>query len=113
MEKKLGKISNIEFGLGGYNDACIGMTLTFEGIGFGCVHFESGGWSNTLIEHTEYCKWTEDDRAKQQSLLIQKIDKLLSEAKICNINDLKNQPVELTFDDSRTLKSWRLLTAVL
>lgn len=35
MNKKLGKIKSIEFGLGGYQEACIGLSVSLIGEGWG------------------------------------------------------------------------------
>ena len=43
IEKKLGKISNVRFGHGGYQDAMIGLSLTFEGQGSWGVSDWKGG----------------------------------------------------------------------
>lgn len=112
MERKeLGKIENVRFGLGGYQDAMIGITFTFEGKSWGVSDFK-GNWDPQHIKVTENTKWTEEDRDKSFSNTIHFLSKLLSEAKVRDINQLKGIPVEVTFE-SNTLKEWRILTEVL
>jgi len=111
-EKKLGKISNVNFGYGGYNDACICLNFVLSGDGWGTSWFISGHLSPSIIEHSKYCKWTEEDRKQARSDLVVEIDKLLHQCKIENISQLNGKPVEVTFEDN-TLKSWRILTEVL
>lgn len=109
MEKKLGKISRVHFGFGGYQDACLGLSLTFEMKGSGVGTFISGGWA---IERSEYAKWTEADRSAQQAKMCMELIEILNLAKVNSVSDLKDVPVELTFD-GLTLKSWRVLAEVI
>jgi len=111
-EKVLGKITSVSFGYGGYNDAMMALNLTFEGPGFVTTWAITGGWAPSIIEWTDRCKWTEEERLKQQADMVCQIDKLLKDAKINSINELKNKPVELEFEKN-TLKSWRILKEVL
>ena len=61
MRKELGKISGVSFGWGGYQDACLGLSLSFSMKGSGVNTF-IGDWG---IEHSEYCKWSEEDRVRK------------------------------------------------
>jgi hypothetical protein len=109
MRKELGKIESVSFGFGGYQEAMLGLNLSFTMQGSGVGGFISGGWA---IERSEYCKWTEEDREKQQAKLCKRIIELLNEAKISDISKLKGIPVELVFD-GMSLKEWRVLVEVL
>ena len=112
IEKKLGKIKHVRFGHGGYQDACIGLSLTFSGNdGWGTGTFVPGGWQQS-IEPTEHSEWAEEDRDKQRAECIKKIDELLTEAKVQCVTQLKDIPIEATFD-GMMLKDWRILTEVL
>ena len=104
----LGKISNVEFGHGGYQDAQFGLSLTFEGDGWGTTWFQ-GDWN---IERSEYAKWTEEERTKRFGDLIHFIRDLFKKAKISEINQLKGIPVEVTFVNN-TISEWRILEEVL
>ena len=109
--KKLGKISSVRFGHGGYQDACLGVSLTFEGKGWG-VGTWIGGWDAEKIKCDKYCKWTEEDRSNEYADTMRKISKLLKQAKVSEIHSLKGIPVEVEFD-STMMKDWRILEEVL
>lgn len=111
MRKELGKIENIRFGIGGYQEAMIGVHITLSGEGWGVCTNDSA-WDANMIKHTEHCKWTESDRDKQYSDIVRKISDLLKAAKVDSLDKLKGKPVEATFD-GMTLSSWRILTEVL
>lgn len=115
ITKELGKIEHVSFGLGGYQDVCFGLTLSFA---FGktgnsqICEFISGGWDVTSMKCDKDCKWTEEDRNKNLSDMCRRISKILSDAKISEIYKLKGIPVEIEMEDNG-LKSWRVLTEVL
>ena len=111
MEKKLGKIESVKFGLGGYQSAMFGLSVTLSGQAWGVGDFK-GTWDCENIKVTEYTKWTEDDRTKNHDELIRFISKLLKEAKVDSVDKLKGIPVECTFDGN-LLKEWRVLTEVI
>ena len=108
--KFLGKIESIKFGLDGSR---IGLfyTLTFDK----CCGTQSSNsvWDPEQIKVTSYTKWTEDDRDMELAQLMRYISKLLSEAKVNDINKLVGKPIEVTIDEFNSLKSWRILTEVL
>lgn len=112
MDKKLGKITSVTFGYGGYNDAMMALNLTFEGDGWGTNWSINGGFAPSIVEWSKYCKWTEEDRNKAQSNMVREIDIILKKAKVISIDLLKNIPVEVEFDGN-ILKSWRILTEVI
>lgn len=111
MEKKLGKITSVCFGLGGYQDACIGLNVNFQGEGWG-VGFNKTAWDKNLIECTDRCKWSEVDRSEANDDIVRYVSDLLSDAKVSSVDKLKGIPVEVSFEGN-TLKSWRVLTEVL
>jgi len=109
-ETKIGKIQKVSFGIGGYQDAMIGIDFTLGSSGWGvCDH--TGFWGSG-IEVTDNTKWTEADRDAEFSELVRYIDGLLVKAKVKTVEDLKDIPVEVTFERN-TLKSWRILEEVL
>lgn len=112
MSKKLGKIQSVRFGFGGYQDGQFGLSLTLGGKSWGVQTFIGGAWCLS-IKVTEYTKWTEQDRDSEYAEMCRKIDKLMSDAKVDDVAKLKNIPIEAEFDDSRTLKDWRILTEVI
>lgn len=108
-EKVLGKISSVQFGLGGYQDAMLGLSISFDMKGSGVATFVSGGW---ILERTERTKWTEEDRVRQQSELCTKIISILRQANVNDVYKLRGMPVEITLE-SNSLVDWRILTEVL
>lgn len=108
--KELGKISRVCFGLGGYQDCMLGLSLDFTLGGSGVGTF-IGFWDCNLIEHTN-CDWTETTRDKKNAETMRVISKLLHEAKVDDVMKLKGIPVEVTME-SRMFKSFRILTEVL
>ena len=111
MEKKIGKIVNVYFGIGGYQDSQIGLHLSLGNNEWG-VSDSICSWDAELIKHTQYSKWTEEDRSKEYSDIMRYLSKLLKDAKVDKVEKLKNIPIEVTFDGN-ILKEWRILTEVL
>lgn len=111
MEKKLGKILSVKFGIGGYNDAMIGLHVTLGSKGWG-VGDERSAWDAETVKWSEYCKWTEADRDRQYAELLHYVSKLLNDAKVDSVDKLKGIPVEVTIEGN-ILKEWRILTEVL
>lgn len=110
--KELGKISVFDVGIGGYQDAMLGIHMTFEGRGWGVCTSECF-WSPSMVSMSENTKWTEKERSSSFDNIMRTIDKTLSEAKVKRTQDLIGIPVEVTFDNKRTIKSWRILTEVI
>ena len=109
LRKELGKISHVSFGLGGYQDAMIGISFGLGGnSGWGVSDF----WGVWSIDRSEHAKWTEQDRITDAGKMVMRINDLLSQAKISDVSQLEGIPVEVTFEGN-TLKGWRILTEVL
>lgn len=111
MEKKLGKIESITFGIGGYQDCMIGLHLTISADGWG-VGDSKCAWDAESIPHTVNCKWTEESRDNEYAKIMRYVSKLLKDAKVSDVSKLKGVPVEVVFDGNQ-LKEWRILTEVL
>jgi hypothetical protein len=111
MEKKLGKIKSVKFGIGGYQDCQLGIHFTLGGDAWG-VNDGKSVWDPERIKCTEYSKWTEEDRTKQINDMVRYVSSLLKDAKVESVNDLQGIPIECSFDGSM-LKEWRILTEVL
>lgn len=111
--KRLGKIESISFGLGGYQEAMLGLSLTLSSKEecWGVGDFK-GTWDYNLIECTEHCKWTEEDRSNIFLEIMKLISDLLRDAKVYKLNDLVNKPVECTFEGNKLIE-WRILKEVL
>lgn len=108
MRTELGKIQTVHFGLGGYHDACIGISFTLSGSGWGVSDFW-GTWAVKIDKHT---KWTEAERITTLGETVMRISRLLSDAKVDSVHELKGIPVKVYFDGN-VLKSWDVLKEVL
>lgn len=111
IKKELGKITKAEFGIGGYQDAMIGLHFAFDGDGWGTSTSEYSTW-DLFIEPTENAKWTEKDRSEIFDKAVRKLSQLLSDSKKRHIGQLVGVPIEATFEDNM-LKEWRILKEVL
>ena len=111
MEKRLGKIESVSFGLGGYQGAMIGIHFTLSDGSWG-VGDSRAQWDSEMISCSEHAKWTESDRDVWYAEIMRYVSKLLKDAKVDSVDKLKGKPVEVTFDGN-TLKEWRILTEVL
>lgn len=111
MDKRLGKIKSVRFGYAGYQEAMMGLRLEIGGDCWGVGADITGGWCNH-IEITKHTKWTEESRNKERAELVEKIDTLLSEAKVDDVYKLEGVPVEVDFDRGM-LRDWRILTEVI
>ena len=109
-EKKIGKIQSVKFGHCGYQDSCIGIDFSF-GSDKDCWGV-CQNWGDWCFERSEHAKWTEESRIKNLGEMCMKIAKLLEEAKVDDIAELKGVPVEVTFAGN-VIKSWRILTEVI
>ncbi len=109
IEKRIGKIQQISFGFGGYQDAQIGLSVTLgsdkEAWGVGSF---KGSWG-PMIKWSATCRWTEADRQNQYGEVVTFIGQLLTQANKTEIHQLKDAPVEVEFEGN-ALKSWRILT---
>jgi hypothetical protein len=111
MEKRLGKIESVHFGLGGYQGAMLGIHVTLGDGGWG-VGDSKANWDAEQISCSEHCKWSESDRDVWYAEIMRYVSKLLKEAKVDSVEKLKGKPIEATFDGNM-LKEWRILTEVL
>ena len=109
-DKRLGRIASAEFGYGGYQDAQFGLSIAFEGDGWGVGTFV-GGWA-TDIKPDDHTEWDEADRDASFASTVRKVNELLHSAKIAHVSQLKGIPVELAFEGI-AFKDWRVLTEVL
>lgn len=110
-EVRLGKIKNIKFGYVGYQDMMFGLSIEFSAPGIGVNTHIAHAWSIDM-EVDEHSKWNESDRDKGFAKTMREINQIMKDANVTDINQLKNIPVEITFEGN-TLKSWRVLKEVL
>lgn len=112
QEKRLGKIKSISFGLGGYQDAMLGLSVDLgsDKECWGCGDFK--GYWGPDVKVDKYTRWKEKDRRSGYADTVQFVGKLLQDAQKSTIDQLVNVPVEVTFEGN-SLKSWRILTEVI
>jgi hypothetical protein len=111
MEKRLGKITSVSFGLGGYQGAMLGLHISLGNDGWG-VSDSRDQWDAEQISCSERTKWSESDRDVWYAEIMRYVSKLLKDDKVDSVDKLKGKPVEVTFDGN-ILKEWRILTEVL
>lgn len=107
MDKKLGKINVVQLGFGGYQGAMFGVYFDLGGKAWGVSDFW-GFWARDPDKGT---KWTDADKDKRFAEVMRQLQKLMEEANVRDLDQLKGKPVEVIFKD-QTLKSWRILTEV-
>jgi hypothetical protein len=112
MKKELGKIQSVDFGLCGYQGACIGISLSFKFDDCGGVATDKSFWDANTVSVTEGSQWNEKTRDEKYAEIMRYVSKLLDDANVSSVNDLKGIPVELEFD-GMVLKDWRILTEVI
>lgn len=108
MRKELGKIERFEVGMGGYDDAMFGLSITFTFKGSGVQDF-IGIWAHEPDKHH---KWTLEDQSRSWAEMCRLMIDTLRKAKVKTASDMIGIPVEVTFDGNR-LASWRILEEVL
>jgi hypothetical protein len=108
MKTELGKIQKAYWGLGGYQDCQIGLSLVFSMKGAGVSTF-IGAWATKRTNSTQ---WTEVKRLAEIGAAGMKCVELLNATGKLDVASLAGTPVELTFDGN-VLAGWRLLDEVL
>lgn len=109
MTKKiLGKIDFAEFGTIKDYPFLIGLQLGFKLGDGGCVM--DGGKYTVNID--KKCRWEESERQQAVTVTVEDLYKVLKDAKVNYVSQLKGKPVEVEIE-SNTFKSFRILTEVL
>ncbi len=109
MEPLLGKITHVSFGMGGYQDAMIGISFTLGGDGWGVGDFW-GDWAN---ERSPDAKWSYEGRYQNLGKVTLRVRKLLEDAKVQSVDQLKGIPVRVYLKDFNALSHWEVLKEVL
>jgi len=104
-KKELGKIESVEFGRHPDRPFLFGLQLTFKMEGAGVQGFYT-------VNLSEDCKWEIADRSLTIVEMVEFVDSTLENAKVNHVSELKNIPVEITFNGN-CFKSFRILTEVL
>lgn len=105
--KVLGKITSAEFGQNRDYPFMVGLQLTFS-TEAGCC-----GCGGKYTENiNKECKWENSEREKAITAIVENVDKILTDAKVNYVSELKGKPVEVTLKEN-TFKDFRILTEVL
>lgn len=108
MDKYLGKIESAEYGIVKDAGHLFGLQLSFLFDGCGC-----GDGCKYTVNLYERCKW---DYQQQRSETIVKqvefVKKILEDAKVHHISQLKGKPVEVMVENCG-FRDFRILTEVL
>lgn len=112
IEKFLGKITDFEFGITGYQDAMLGYNVVFSFDTCSSVNTSNGFWDCNLIKHTKGAAWDEARRDEAYAKIMRDLSDILKAAKVKHTDQLIGKPVEITYKNS-TFSSWRILEEVL
>lgn len=106
----LGKIQEVKLGSGGYQDAMFGVTFVLGSDGWG-VHDFWGAWDS----YSPSAKYSKADWDKSHAEAYMKLQKLMKEAKVDDLNKLKGKPIRAYFDSAMggKLLKWEILKEVL
>ena len=107
-EKVLGKIDFAEFGTMRDYPFLIGLQLGFK-LGDGCGIMDGG--SNT-VNISQECRWETREREIAITESVERVDKILKDAKVNYVSQLVNKPVEVEIEKNTSHNS-RILTEVL
>lgn len=105
--KELGKITFAEFGTVRDYPFLIGLQLGFHMGGSGVM---DGG--KYTVNISPECKWKDLNREATIAKSIEEVNRILEDAKVNYVSELKNKPVEVTMEGN-TFKDFRILTEVL
>lgn len=108
IEKVLGKITEVEFGLCSDRPFLMGIHFSFSlGNGGGV----GDGYKYT-INMSEECRWNQIERSDAIVKSIERIQNWLKDAKVHNVSQLLNKPVEVSLKHD-CFYDFRILTEVL
>jgi hypothetical protein len=113
MNKMLGKIKSVNFGLDGYQGLQFGLWLTLCSIKDNwevCVSINAG-WSYNMKRY-ESAEWSEESRDNCHVSMCKSITEILTDCKVNTIDQLVNIPVVVEFEKN-IVKDWRILTEVI
>ena len=106
--KILGKITFAEYGTVRDIPFLFGLQLGFK-LSDGTSVMDGG--SNT-VNISEECRWEGAEREAAITISVEKVHKILEDAKVNYVSQLINKPVEVTIDKN-CFKDFRILTEVL
>ena len=107
IEKRLGKIDFVEFGSMKDYPFQLGLQLGFSMTGSGVM---DGG--KYTVNMSPDCHWEIGTRHTNLAESLDRVAKILNDAKVNYISELLGKPVEVTLEDG-IFKEFRILTEVL
>jgi hypothetical protein len=106
-EKLLGKITHSEFGQYPDRPFLFGLQLCFEFKGSGVCD-----GARYTVNISPECRWERTERYEAIDEMIAHLNKVLVDAKVNYVSQLKGKPVEVTLVNN-TFKDFRILTEVI
>lgn len=106
--KVLGKITCAEYGQVSDYPFLFGLQLYFQLADKTCI----GSGAFYTFNISSECRWEESERQEAIVKNIEKLNKILEDAKVNYVSQLVNKPVEVTIEKN-TFKDFRILTEVL
>ena len=111
MIKELGKISSVKFGFISDYPFLFGLQLTFQGKGWGIGC--GGKYTINMKEIDNDTKFTIEEQKDFLHKAMKDVIKILNDAKVNNVYDLVNKPVEVILNNDDNFDSFRILSEVL
>lgn len=108
MIKYLGKITSAEFGKVSDYPYLMGLQLFFQL----SDKSQIGDGGKYTVNLSKSCRWEESDRNVAVTAAMDKVNAVLTDAKVDCVSSLVNKPVEVTVENN-TFKDFRILTEVL
>jgi hypothetical protein len=106
--KYLGKITFAEFGQYPDRPFLFGLQLGFQFDGGGV--YDGGKYT---VNISKGCKWDSESQRQQMFVeSLEKVNEILTDAKVNYVSQLKGKPVQVTILD-RVFKDFRILTEVI
>lgn len=102
MIEKIGVIRGVSIGACGYQECMLGFSFDIQGKGWGTVHEIIGGWGHVSEEElnkgSSTYKWTHAERITGLGEAFWKVNKLLQQAKVSDVQKLVGKPVKVFFE---------------
>lgn len=105
----IGTIKSAEFGLGGSQEAQLGLHLVvnFDGADYILTRTY---WDSERIHNSEYTMWSEEDRSVSYDEIMRFLSKILNTVKVNYVSELKGKRVSILFSDNDgNLVTWNIL----
>lgn len=107
IKRELGKIDFAEYGTIKDHPFLMGLQLGFS-MG-GCGVMDGGKYT---VNISKECRWEKSERLDAITSSVEKVYRILNDAKVNHVSQLVGKPVEVTIEGN-TFKDFRILTEVL